>query len=63
MGDATWLWISLPYATFGLKIEDGWVVDAPPISAWTVGKQSADVVGYFRRRGADIRPLSPLAGP
>jgi hypothetical protein len=58
--ETTWLWVSLPYATFGLKIDGGQVVDAPPIAAWALGRDAADVVGYYRRRGADVRPLTAV---
>lgn len=47
-----WIWISLPYATFGLAVADGKVVEAPPI-----GRDERGVAGYYRRRGAKIQPL------
>lgn len=51
------LWISLPYATFGLVLERGKVVQAPPIARWTIGKTMSTVVNYYRKKGATIRPI------
>lgn len=53
----TWLWISLSFATFGIAVRDGRVVDAPPIARWTMNKSEEYVVRYYRKRGATIRPL------
>lgn len=49
--------ISLPYATFGLIVRDGVVVDAPPIARWTIGKPEVTVVAYYRRKGAAVAQL------
>ena len=46
--------ISLPYATFGLVVEDGQVVEAAPIAQWAVGKSVEYVIGYYWRKGAFI---------
>ncbi len=54
-----WIWISLSYATFGIAVADGVVVDAPPIAKWALGRDEREVAGYYRRRGAQIRPLDP----
>jgi hypothetical protein len=32
------IWVSLPYATFGIYVEDHKVVDAAPIANWMIGK-------------------------
>ena len=48
----TWIWVSLSYATFGLRVEDGRVVEAPPIARWTVGRPEEQVAAYFRKKGA-----------
>lgn len=52
-----WIWVSLPYATFGIAVADGVVVEAPPIAKWAVGRDERGVAGYYRRRGAKIQPL------
>lgn len=55
---ARWIWVSLPWATFGVAVADGRVVDAAPIARWAIGKPEAQVAAYFRRKGARIVPLS-----
>lgn len=54
---AGWVWVSLPWATFGLEVQDGHVVDAAPIARWAIGKPEADVAAYYRRRGAQFARL------
>jgi len=51
-----WIWVSLPYATFGVAVAEGVVVEAPPIAKWALGRDERKVVGYFRRRGAEMWP-------
>lgn len=53
----SWIWVSLHYATFGLKVEDGRVVDAAPIARWAVGRPEGYVAGYYRRKGARFERL------
>lgn len=64
-----WMWVSLPYATFGVgtvghpaeggdPLWNDWrVAEAAPIARWSVGKWAPDVVEYYRRKGAEIRGL------
>jgi len=52
-----WIWISLPYATFGIAVCGGVVVEAAPIARWALGRDERGVAGYFRRRGAKIVAL------
>ena len=52
-----WVWVSTPYATFGIAVRDGRVVDAPPIARWTIGKPERLVADYYRRRGARFKRL------
>lgn len=54
----SWVRVSLPWATFGLRVEHGTVVDAAPIARWAIGKPERDVAAYFRRRGATFDRLS-----
>lgn len=53
-----WFWVSLPWATFGIRVEwDGnrsRVVEAAPIAQWTLGKTEEHVLGYYRRKGAEV---------
>lgn len=48
----SWIWVSLPHATFAVVTRDGRVVDAAPIARWTIGKPERQVADYFRRKGA-----------
>lgn len=52
-----WVWVSLDYATFGLAVQDGVVVEAPPIAHWTIGKNESVVAAYYRKRGARFAHL------
>lgn len=64
MGDRSsadrWLiWVSFPWATFGLEVdEDQTVVDAPPIARYTVGWGAGHAKSYFLGRGARVVVLS-----
>lgn len=49
--------MSLPYATYGIAVKDGKVVDAAPIAAWMIGKPETEVAAWLRRKGAKIVPL------
>lgn len=54
-----WIRIHLPYATFGIAVRDGVVVDAPPIARWAIGRDERGVAAYYRRRKAEIQALDP----
>ncbi len=56
MNRERWFWISLPYATFGVAIRSGVVVDAAPIARWALGKP-ARALSFYRRKGAEIVEL------
>lgn len=59
---ARWIWVSLPYATYGIAVADGKVVDAAPIARWMIGKPEVEVAAWLRRKGAKVVPLdSPPA--
>jgi hypothetical protein len=49
-----WWWVSLPYATFGIKTENEIVVEAAPIARWSIGKQERYVMNYFDKKGARL---------
>lgn len=57
MGSDGWIWVSLSYATFGIRVEKGIVVEAAPIARWAVGKPEGFVADYFRRKGARFERL------
>lgn len=46
------LWVSVPFATFGVEVDDaGRVVEAPPIvKRWAVGRSHDNVVKWARRK-------------
>lgn len=52
-----WIWVSLPYATFGIAVENGVVVEAAPIARKSVGRPEREVAAYYRRQGAVFRDL------
>ena len=57
-----WVWVSLPYATYGIACEGGRVVAAAPIAAWMIGKDEHYCAAWLRRKGARVVPLSPPLG-
>jgi hypothetical protein len=45
--------VDVPWACFGFEVtDDGWVIAAAPIAAWTIGKRGRAVVHHYRSRGA-----------
>ena len=56
-----WCWVSLDYATFGIAVRDGKVVDAAPIARWSIGTDWRTVAGYFPRKGARFAEATPPA--
>ena len=51
------LWISLPYATYGIEIENGRVTKAAPIARWMVGETEAEVARWLMKKGAVVACL------
>jgi len=51
----SWLMIDLPYACFGIEIDDhGIVTKAAPIGRWMVGKRINDVLRWAVSKGATV---------
>lgn len=48
-------YISLPYATFGLVVEKGIVIEAAPIAKWTLNKQIDVVEKYYLKKNAVVQ--------
>jgi hypothetical protein len=47
--------VNTGFATFGLIVKDGIVVQAPPISHTSVGRPAVEVIRYYRQeKGADV---------
>lgn len=56
------IWVSLPYATFGILASGGRVIDAAPIARWAIGKDESYVADYYRRKGAWFHAWSEPVG-
>lgn len=56
-------WISLDFATFGLIATGDIVTQAAPIARWTIGKPLAEVLAYYRPRGAIVQRLEEQPWP
>lgn len=56
--------VSLPYAVFGLLIDDDskTIAEAPPIASWAHHKPAREVLLYFKRRGATLERVTPKDG-
>lgn len=52
-----WYWVSLSYATYGIKIERGICVDAAPIAKWMIGNSNTFCRAWIRNKGGIIRAL------
>jgi hypothetical protein len=47
--------VELPRACFGFEvIDDGWVIQAAPLAAWSIGRRGRVVVHYYRQRGGRV---------
>ena len=54
------VWISLKYATFGIRInQDGVIDDAAPIARWMIGKRWRDIHPWVISKGGEIKMLPP----
>lgn len=48
-------YIDLPYACYGIIVQDNVVIKAPPIARWMIGKQySTDIRGWLMHKGAEV---------
>lgn len=52
--DGRLIWVSLSYACYGLIVDGGRVVAAPPIAAWMIGRDEVYVAHWLRARGAVV---------
>jgi hypothetical protein len=47
--------VELPGACFGFEVtSDGWVVQAAPIAAWTIGKRGRAIVHHYQGQGGQV---------
>lgn len=45
-----WIWVSLPYATFGIEVDGGRVIDAAPIGNWMIGKDTKFIREWIAKK-------------
>jgi hypothetical protein len=45
------IWVSLPYATYGIEVEGGKVTKAAPIANWMVGKDTEFIRSWIKSKG------------
>jgi hypothetical protein len=58
-GDLVWIDVRLPRlgaVTFGLILDGGRVVTAPPVARWTLGRPVEDVKAFYARHRATVVP-------
>lgn len=56
-------YVTMPHATFALIVAGGMVVETPPIARWTIGKELAKVIGYYRGRYPEMEWRSSYDSP
>lgn len=49
-----WLWVSLNYATYGIKVEKDVIVEAAPIAHWMIGKNVNYIYRWVAKRGGVV---------
>ena len=54
---AKWIWVCLSYATYGIKVEGGIVMDAAPIARWMIGKDTAFIREWIAKKGGTWKVL------
>ena len=52
-----WIWVSLPYATFGIKVMEGRVIDAAPIASWMIGKETSFIREWILKKNGTWQKL------
>jgi hypothetical protein len=45
------VYVRMPYATYGLIIRNGRVVEAPPIARWMVGRPEHEMAAWITGKG------------
>jgi len=54
----TWFWVSLPYATFGIAINDySTVIKTAPIAKWMIGKNIKYIENWINSKKGIIREI------
>lgn len=51
-------YIDLPYACFGVEVEEGIVIRTPPIGHWMMGKDIKTIIGWVKKKKGTIKKNS-----
>jgi hypothetical protein len=57
------LWVDVGYATYGIEVEGGRCVAAPPIAHWMVGRSEREVVAWLNKKDAVVACLWSADSP
>ena len=49
--------MSLPYATYGIEVENRKVISAPPIAKWMIGKDTHTIREWIYKKGGITKVL------
>lgn len=53
------IYVSLPYATFGIEVDDNLVVAAAPIAKWMIGKRFVPYIDkWIDKKNGFWKPLT-----
>jgi hypothetical protein len=55
----SWLRVSLPYATYGIRVKGNLVVEAAPIARWMLGKSIGYVTAWIMKKHGTIEGVAP----
>ena len=50
----TTCFVTLPYATFGIRVKQGKIVNAPPIAKWMIGKTLLEVRAWVAKKKGTV---------
>jgi hypothetical protein len=54
-----WIWVSLSYASFGIRVDSQRVVDAAPIGRWMIGKDTKFIRDWILKKGGTWECIVP----
>jgi hypothetical protein len=54
------VYVSLPYATYGIIVKDGKVIDTAPLARWMIGQSTKKVRKWLDSKGAKYTVVPPL---
>ena len=50
--------INLPYATFGIVVENGFVREAAPMGKWMIGKHINMIIKWVEKKGGKVEAIN-----